>query len=387
MLGKYSFFRNLFSKKNKANLINRSFLSSSLLNNSSKIATIKTIKYGDGIPDETIFAKNKKTMKNIKKILKNETCTVIGYGSQGRAQALNLRSSGINVCIGVRENGNSWKNALKDKFVPDSSLFSIPSAISRSSIIMLLVSDAGLIDLFPKIRYKLHNKTIYFSHGFGPVYKEHTGIHFEGLQNVDVIMVAPKGSGKSVRDLYKKGKGINSSYAVLRDDSKMAKDKALSLAFAIGSPYVYETTFENEANSDLTGERSILMGGIAGLFKAQYDVLRENGHSPSEAFNETVEEALQSLYPLVNEKGMEFMFSNCSSTAQRGAIDWSKRFEDLNKPLIQEIYENVKSGREAERIIRCNSDVNYRENLNSELDKINKQEIWLVGKEIRKLRS
>ena len=386
MLAKYTFFRNLFSKKNKANLINRSFISSSLLNNSSKIATIKTIKYGDGIPDETIFAKNKKTMKNIKKILKNETCAIIGYGSQGRAQALNLRSSGINVCIGVRENGNSWKNALKDKFIPESTLLSIPIAIAKSSIIMFLISDAGLIDLYPKIRYKLHNKTLYFSHGFGPVYKNHTHITFDGLENIDVIMVAPKGSGKSVRELYKKGKGINSSYAILKDSSKMAKDKALAIGFGIGSPYIYETTFENEANSDLTGERSILMGGIAGLFKAQYDILRKNGHCPSEAFNETVEEALQSLYPLINEKGMEYMFSNCSSTAQRGAIDWSKKFEELNRPLIEELYEKVKSGEEAKRIIECNSDTDYREKLDCELEKINNEEIWKVGREIRKLR-
>ena len=200
-------------------------------------------------------------------------------------------------------------------------------------------------------------------------------------------MVAPKGSGKSVRTLYQKGSGINASYAVHRDDSGNAENKALAIGFGIGSPYIYETTFLKEVSSDLTGERSVLMGGIAGLFKAQYDVLREHGHSPSEAFNETVEEALQSLYPLINEKGMDYMFSNCSTTAQRGALDWSKRFEALNKPLIEEIYQSVITGKEAERTIDCNSSPDYREKLNKELDEVNNMEIWKVGKEIRKLRS
>ena len=304
-------------------LISRSFIPST--NTIKNIANIESLSYGPGIPDETILVKNKGTMKNIKSILKNEVCTILGYGSQGRAQALNLRSSGIKVCVGVRPNGDSWKSALKDRFIPGSTLFSIPQAIDKGSIIMFLLSDAGLIDLFPKIRYKLNNKTLYFSHGFGIVYKDQTHIDTDNLTNIDIIMVAPKGSGKSVRELYKKGKGINSSYAVKRDDSGQAKEKAIAIGFGIGSPYIYETTFENEVSSDLTGERSILMGGIAGIFKAQYDILRHNGHSPSEAFNETVEEALQSLYPLINEKGMDYMFANCSTTAQRGALDWSKK--------------------------------------------------------------
>jgi len=251
---------------------------------------------------------------------------------------------------------------------------------------MFLLSDAGLIDLFPKIRYKLNNKTLYFSHGFGIVYKDQTHINTDNLTNIDIILVAPKGSGKSVRELYKKGKGINSSYAIYRDDSGCAKEKVISIGFGIGSPYIYETTFEREVSSDLTGERSILMGGIAGIFKAQYDILRHNGHSPSEAFNETVEEALQSLYPLINEKGMDYMFANCSTTAQRGALDWSKRFEELNKPLIKEIYESVVSGKEAKRTIECNSSSDYRSKLDKELEEINNMEIWKVGREIRKLR-
>ena len=358
----------------------------SFSNQLKPISEIRTLNYGSGIPEEIVFEKNERTMKKVEVILKNDTCSVLGYGPQGQAQALNLRDSGIKVCVGVRENGGSWKKAIEDGFIPGETLFPIEKAVDNGSIIMFLLSDAGQIDIYPKIRDKLDNKTLYFSHGFGVVYRDQTNIDVNNLKNTDVILIAPKGSGKSVRRLYQEGKGINASYAVHRDDSGKAKDKAIALGFGIGSPYIYETTFEKEVSSDLTGERSVLMGGIAGLFKAQYDVLRAHGHSPSEAFNETVEEALQSLYPLINEKGMDYMFSNCSTTAQRGALDWSKRFEALNKPLIEEIYQNVKNGNEARRTIECNSSPDYREKLNKELDEVNNMEIWRVGKEIRKLR-
>jgi len=354
----------------------------------TEFCTQKILKYT--LPHKTeyeyVYAKNKKTLSNVNKFLKNDTCSVIGYGSQGQAQALNLRDTGVNVCIGVRENGESWNNALKDKFIPNETLFPIKEAVNKGTIIMLLLSDAGQIDIYRKIKHQLNDKTLYFSHGFGVVYNDQTKLDVNNLKNCDVIMVAPKGSGKSVRELYTNGGGINSSYAVHRNDTQTAEKKALALGFAIGSPYIYKTTFKKEVYSDLTGERSILMGGIAGLFKAQYDVLRERGHSPSEAYNETVEEALQSLYPLINEKGMEYMFSNCSTTAQRGALDWYHMFEKLNKPLIEKIYDSVVSGKEAKRTIECNSKPGYRESLNKELQKINDMEIWRVGKEIRKLR-
>ena len=354
----------------------------------TEFCTQKILKYT--LPHKTeyeyVYAKNKKTLSNVNKFLKNDTCSVIGYGSQGQAQALNLRDTGVNVCIGVRENGESWNNALKDKFIPNETLFPIKEAVNKGTIIMLLLSDAGQIDIYRKIKHQLNDKTLYFSHGFGVVYNDQTKLDVNNLKNCDVIMVAPKGSGKSVRELYTNGGGIDSSYAVHRNDTQTAEKKALALGFAIGSPYIYKTTFKKEVYSDLTGERSILMGGIAGLFKAQYDVLRERGHSPSEAYNETVEEALQSLYPLINEKGMEYMFSNCSTTAQRGALDWYHMFEKLNKPLIEKIYDSVVSGKEAKRTIECNSKPGYRESLNKELQKINDMEIWRVGKEIRKLR-
>ena len=381
--------KHLPKKQSVMKNFNTATFSNSTLNGHSirKISELRTLNYGSDLPEETVFGKTSNTMKKVSQVLKNDVCTVLGYGPQGQGQALNLRDTGVKVCVGVREGGASWKKALEDGFIPGKTLFSIENAVDNGTIIMYLLSDAGQIDVWPHIRDRLNNKALYFSHGFGVVYQDQTKIDVDNLKTTDVIMVAPKGSGKSVRRLYKEGKGINASYAVYQDHSGKAKDKAVAVGFGIGSPYIYETTFEKEVSSDLTGERSVLMGGIAGLFKAQYDVLRSHGHSPSEAFNETVEEALQSLYPLINEKGMDYMFSNCSTTAQRGALDWSKRFEALNKPLIEEIYQSVITGQEAKRTIECNSSPDYREKLDKELEEVNNMEIWRVGKEIRKLRT
>ena len=353
----------------------------------TSIRGMRTLNYGKGIPQEIVYERSDYPINKIKEILKMEKLSVIGYGPQGQGQALNLRDNGLPVVIGVRENGPSWNKAIEDGFIPGETLLPIDEAVKQGSIIMNLLSDASQIDVFPKIKKNLTpGKTLYFSHGFGVVYKNLTGVDVDNIDGVDVVMVAPKGSGKTVRTHFLNGDGINSSYAIYKDESGNAKDKTLAIGFGIGSPYIYETTFKNEVYSDLTGERSVLMGGIAGLFKAQYDVLRQFGHSPSEAFNETVEEALHSLYPLINEKGMDYMFSNCSSTAQRGAIDWSKRFEELNKPLIEEIYNSVKSGKEVERVLEFNTQDDYKSKLDQELQDINDMEIWKVGKEIRKLR-
>ena len=353
----------------------------------TSIRGMRTLNYGKGIPQEIVYERSDYPINKIKEILKMEKLSVIGYGPQGQGQALNLRDSGLPVIIGVRENGQSWNKAIEDGFVPGETLLPIDEAVQQGSIIMNLLSDASQIDVFPKIKENLTpGKTLYFSHGFGVVYKNLTGVDVDNIDGVDVVMVAPKGSGKTVRTHFLNGDGINSSYAIYKDASGNAKDKTLAIGFGIGSPYIYETTFKNEVYSDLTGERSVLMGGIAGLFKAQYDVLRQFGHSPSEAFNETVEEALHSLYPLINEKGMDYMFSNCSSTAQRGAIDWSKKFEEINKPLIEEIYNSVKSGKEVERVLEFNTQDDYKSKLDQELQDINDMEIWKVGKEIRKLR-
>tara|TARA_R110002074_G_scaffold384403_1_gene565065 strand:- start:582 stop:1700 length:1119 start_codon:yes stop_codon:yes gene_type:complete len=357
------------------------------LNKKRLYNTLKLDYNNINIPNENIYSKKKYNMDKGRVFLNDYILSVLGYGSQGRAQALNLTDRNCNVIVGVRRNGPSWNNAINDGFIPDKTLFDIDEAVNKGSIIMNLLSDAGQMKTFDILKDNLKDgDTLYFSHGFNIVYSNLTKFDITKLPKIDIIMVAPKGSGQTVRSKYIKNEGINSSFAIYQNYTGYALKKTLSIGFLIGSPYMYKTTFEKEVYSDLTGERSILMGGIAGLFKAQYDVLRENGHSPSEAFNETVEEALQSLYPLINDKGMDYMFSACSTTAQRGALDWSKRFEDLNKPLIEEIYNKVKDGTEVKRVLDCNLKDNYRESLDKELNEINNQEIWNVGKIIRKLR-
>jgi ketol-acid reductoisomerase len=326
------------------------------------------------------------TKKNCKDIMDNKTISILGYGPQGRGQGLNLRDNGFPVVIGLRKNGSSWTKALEDNWKEGENLFELDEAIYKGDIIQYLLSDAGQISEWDRVNAGLSSgKTLYFSHGFGIVYKDKTNII--PPNNVDVIMVAPKGPGGLVRkNFLKKNKGINASYAIHQDYTGNALDTCLALSYGIGSKNLFETTFEKEVYSDLTGERCVLMGMIQGAFKAQYDLLREKGHSPMEAYNETVEEALESLYPLVNEKGMDWMFSNCSTTAQRGALDWSKVFYENIKPVIARCYEDVKNGKEADISIHANTDVDYRPKLNKELEEINNQEIWKTAKYVRELR-
>lgn len=338
-----------------------------------------------GGTNETVVTREEFTLVKALETLKNETIAVIGYGVQGPGQSLNLKDNGFNVIVGQRKGGKSWEKAIQDGWIENENLFEIEEACKRATIIQYLLSDAGQIASWPLIKSHLtEKKTLYFSHGFGITYKEQTGI-IPPL-NVDVILVAPKGSGTSLRRLFLKGEGLNSSYAVFQDYSGLAKNKALALGIGVGSGYLFETDFQKEVFSDLTGERGILMGALAGLFEAQYNVLRKHGHSPSEAYNETVEELTQSLMPLVAENGMDWMYANTSVTAQRGALDWKGKFRDLNTPLFEELYQKVASGEEAKRVIEEGSKVDYREKLEAELNEIKNSELWLTGKEVRKLR-
>jgi len=316
---------------------------------------------------------------------KNTIFSVIGYGPQGRAQALNLRDNGLNVIIGLRQ-GKSYDDAIKDGFIPNKTLYSIEDAVIYGNTIMNLLSDAGQAASWKKsiLPYLYKNKTLYFSHGFSIVYNEQTGV--VPPSNIDVIMVAPKGTGRTLRTSFIEGKGVNSSIAVYQNVSGNADETVKHIGFAIGSGYLYRTTFKKEVYSDLVGERGVLMGAIQGAFLAQYNVLRENGHSPSEAFNETVEEATQSLIPLIAENGMDWMYSNCSTTAQRGAIDWYPKFEKALKPVFNELYESVRNGTETRIVLEQNNDKDYRKKLQVELDNIANQEIWKAGKTVRKLR-
>jgi ketol-acid reductoisomerase len=342
-----------------------------------------TINFG-GI-NETVITREEFPLAKALETLKNDTIAIIGYGVQGPGQSLNLKDNGFNVIIGQRKGGKSWDKAVADGWIPGKDLFDIEEACQKATIIQYLLSDAGQIASWPVIKKHLTTgKTLYFSHGFGITYHEQTGI--VPPKDVDVILVAPKGSGTSLRRLFLAGQGLNSSFAIFQDYTGKAKDKVISLGIGVGSGYLFETDFQKEVYSDLTGERGILMGALAGLFEAQYNVLRKNGHSPSEAFNETVEELTQSLMPLVAENGMDWMYANTSVTAQRGALDWKGKFRDATTPVFEKLYDEVSSGREAARVIEMGSKPDYREKLEAELKEIRESELWLTGAEVRKLR-
>ena len=324
-------------------------------------------------------------LQRAREILKNEVVAVIGYGVQGPGQALNMRDNGIRVIVGQRTGGKSWQRAVDDGFVPGETLFSPEEAARRATVVQYLLSDAGQAAMWPKIKACLsEGNTLYFSHGFSIVYKDQTGII--PPPNVDVVLVAPKGSGRTVRTNFLNGSGINASFAIFQDYTGRAREKTLALGIAIGSGYLFPTTFEREVVSDLTGERGILMGALAGVMDAQYTLLRKHGHTPSEAFNETVEELTQSLIGLVGEKGMDWMFANCSTTAQRGALDWAPRFRDAVAPVFDELYQRVKSGQETRRVIEANSTPDYREKLDRELAVMHNSEMWRAGAAVRSLR-
>jgi len=335
--------------------------------------------------DEQVVTREEFPLEKAKEFLKNETIAVIGYGVQGPGQSLNLRDNGFHVIVGQRKGGKTWEKAVADGWVPGKTLFEIEEAAKKATIIQYLLSDAAQIEVWPSIKPHLTaGKALYFSHGFGITFKDRTGII--PPSDVDVIMVAPKGSGTSLRRMFLEGRGLNSSFAVYQDATGKARERAIALGIGVGSGYLFETDFKREVFSDLTGERGTLMGAIQGLLLAQYEVLRENGHTPSEAFNETIEELTQSLMPLFAENGMDWMYTNCSTTAQRGALDWMGPFHDANKPVFQQLYQSVVAGIEAQRSIDSNSKSDYREKLDEELKALRESEMWQTGAVVRKLR-
>ena len=336
--------------------------------------------------EEEVTTVDEFSLEKAREILKDETIAVIGYGVQGPGQSLNMKDNGFNVIVGqAKEFKSDWDRAVADGWIPGETLFDIEEAAKRGTIIQMLVTDAAQSAIYPTIKKCLNpGDALYFSHGFSIVYKEQTNII--PPEDIDVILVAPKGSGTSVRRNFLSGAGINSSYAVFQDYTGRAEERTKAVGIAIGSGYLFPTTFENEVHSDLVGERGVLMGCLAGTMEAQYNVLRKHGHSPSEAFNETVEELTQSLIRLVDENGMDWMYANCSATAQRGALDWKDRFRDAVAPVFDDLYESVMSGKETEIVMKANSAPDYKEKLQVELDEIKNSEMWQAGTAVRKLR-
>lgn len=338
-----------------------------------------------GGTEEEVVTREEFPVAKAQEILSHEVIAVLGYGVQGPGQALNMRDNGVKVIIGQRQGSPSWDKAVADGWVPGETLFPLEEAAAKGTVLMYLLSDAAQKEFWPTIKPHLTpGKTLYFSHGFSVTYKEQTGV--VPPEGIDVVLVAPKGSGLSVRRNFLNGSGINGSFAVFQDASGKAMDKCLAIGIALGVGFLFPTTFEKEVYSDLTGERGVLMGGLAGMMEAQYNELRKHGHSPSEAFNETVEELTQSLIRLVGENGMDWMFGNCSTTAQRGALDWKDKFRDAVAPVFKDLYESVENGTEARITLERNSQPDYREKLQVELDTIKNSEMWKAGAEVRKLR-
>ena len=301
---------------------------------------------------ETVVIRDEFPLEKAREVLKDETIAGIGYGVQGPGQSLNLRDNGFNVIVGQRP-GKTYEKAVADGWVPGETLFGIEEACEKGTIIMCLMSDAAVMSVWPTIKpYLTAGKALYFSHGFAITWSDRTG-------------VVPQ------KDI---------------DVTGRAMERTIALGIGVGSGYLFETTFVREATSDLTGERGSLMGAIQGLLLAQYEVLRENGHTPSEAFNETVEELTQSLMPLFAKNGMDWMYANCSTTAQRGALDWMGPFHDAIKPVVQKLYNSVKTGNEAQISIDSNSKPEYREKLEAELKALRESEMWQTAVTVRKLR-
>ena len=343
-----------------------------------------TIDFG-GVKEEIIM-RSEFPLEKAREVLKNETIAVIGYGVQGPAQSLNIKDNGFNVIVGQsKQFPEDWKRAEEDGWIAGKDLFEIEEAVERGTIIEMLVADAAQKIIWPVIKKQLKpGDALYFSHGFSIVYKDQTRI--VPPEDVDVIMVAPKGSGTSLRRNFLSGAGINSSFAVFQDATGRARERCIALGIAVGSGYLFPTTFEKEVYSDLVGERGVLMGALAGIMEAQYETLRQHGHSPSEAFNETVEELTESLIKLVAENGMDWMYTNCSATAQRGALDWKPKFKKAVMPVFSELYKRVAAGDETKRVFSSVGRSDYKQVLGKELSEMGNSEMWLTGKATRALR-
>src|SRR4030042_1389045 len=346
------------------------------------------VKLDFGGVKENVITRDEFTVKQAQEVLKDEVVATLGYGIQGRAQSLNMRDNGIKIIMGQEKrdvHAPYYEAAVKDGWVPGKTLFSMKEAAQRGTIKQFLLTDSGQRETWPVVKSALkEGDALYFSHGFSIVYGKITGV--VPPKNIDVILVAPKGSGTSVRRNFVAGSGINCSFAVHQDHTGKAMDRVKAMGIAIGAGYLFPTTFEKEVFSDLTGERGVLMGALAGMMEAQYNCIREHGHTPSEAFNETVEELTQSLIRLVDEKGMDWMYSNSSATAQRGALRWRNRFRDGTKPLFDSLYELVATGEETRIVLEKSSQADYRQKLADELKQMGNSEMWRAGATVRSLR-
>ena len=338
--------------------------------------------------EETVITRDEFPLEKAQKVLKNEVIAVLGYGSQGPGQSLNLRDNGFNVIVGQRklDNGkvsNSYQKALDDGWIPGETLFDINEAAKKATIIEFLLSDAGQKVAWPQLEKCIEDgNTLYFSHGFSLNFPQYTRV--TPPANIDVVLVAPKGAGRSVRTNFLNGGGINSSFAVHQDYTGSALEKTLALGIGIGSGFLFETTVRNEVVSDLTGERAVLLGELWALAEASYDALRQQGYSPEDAFIQSSEQITQVILPLIGRSGSVEIYEQTISAKQYGSVSDHQRItREVTRPLMEQLYRSVVSGIETQRSLEANSRNGYRDQLNSELSVIDNSEMWLTGEKIR----
>ena len=310
--------------------------------------------------------------------LKGKTSAVIGYGSQGRAQALNMRDSGVQVIVGLRKGGASWKKAEADGFKP----YSISEATEKGDIVHLLVPDQVQPSLY-RTEIKSHlsaGKVLYFSHGFN--------IHFKQIlppTNIDVIMVAPKSPGQRLRETFLAKFGVPALIAIEQNPSGKGKETALAISKALGCTRagVLETTFKEETESDLIGEQTVLIGGLIELIKKGFETLVEAGYQPELAYFEACNEA-KLIMDLIYEKGLVGMLRAVSDTAKYGGITVGPKVIDEHvKANMQKAAKNVQSGQFAkEWTSKFDESSALLEDL---IEKLDRHPIEIVGKKIRKM--
>lgn len=310
--------------------------------------------------------------------LDGKRIAVIGYGSQGRAQALCLRDSGCDVVVGLRKGGDSWKKAKED----DIEVAEIPEAVKGADVVMILIPDevqAGVYDqqVAPHLK---DGCALDFAHGFNIVYEQ-----VEPPENVDVIMVAPKSPGKREREEYLSGFGVPALIAVEQDYTGNAKDIALAIAKGIGSTRagVLETTFHEETTSDLFGEQAVLCGGVTALILKGFETLVERGYQPEIAYFEVLHE-LKLIVDLIQDGGLMNMWHNVSNTAEYGGLSQRDTIVDeRTKEAMNDMLDRILYGEFSEEWME-----DWKSGLTrlKELEKEESQrQIEEVGEELRAL--
>jgi len=309
--------------------------------------------------------------------LKNKTIAVIGYGSQGNAQAQTMRDSGLNVILGLRPEGKSWNRAKKDGF----EVYPVSEAAEKGDVIPMLIPDLEQSAVY-RDHLQLHmtpGKALGFAHGFN--------IHFKQIvppSHVDVVMVAPKSPGFKLRDIYLNGFGVPALIAVYQDYSGQAKEVALAMAKSLGCTKagVLETTFKEETESDLVGEQTVLIGGLIELIKKGFEVLVEAGYQPELAYFEACNEA-KLIMDLIYQGGFTGMLKAVSKTANYGGLVVGPKVIDEHvKENMRKAVRDVQSGKFAKEWIK-ERETGERK-LNALMKKLEEHQIEKVGRFIRK---